>query len=1342
MAEIGIRRFAVALAAALAAGAAFATQTMRLDDKTPWQTLPASNNFERVPSAAEWAAKGLRYDKKQVHCEWRRREFALPDGWEHDRLKLDFWRIDGNAIAFVNGRRAGEALGPYCEVEFTGLARAGTNVLEVFVTRNYTGVSRTAESDVLRSGSRGPKGENWTYDRWPLDISGPVDVIRLPRPAAVTDVFMKTSVRKWEVEAEVEVDASQDGKATVGCRVMDASGATVKKLPSVQAQVRKGLNKVVLKDGWKDPKLWDVGQPNLYRAVVSVCGADGREVDSKTVEFGFREVWTEGRSVYLNGHVQRFRVEGAWFGLTRNSVGLLQALGRNMVLDQPHPNKWWYFAWWKDCAVLDQEMLWVCDNYGICLQEPVPTVNRVTPVFRDPRFKDAYADETLRFMRRYRNHPSIILWAISMNYINPKSGIHPDQLGQRATKVTSEREEVVEWALAKVKELDPTRLVYTHADGNVGDIASGNCYPNITPVQEVGDYLEVWREKGDMPYLASEYDAPFNGTWFKAAGKPAIAEIGAINLGPRAYDDVSLGVQTNLAHAKNAGGLNGMKEFAKDDPVFWTVEKLYVDATDRSWRMDGATGWHHFHVASYGRPTVKETRGGRTFERAIPYGQMTEPFRGRPEWLSSNFYNHAANMQDLLAFVGGHGRHTDRTHTFRAGEAIEKSLCLAWDGSRPLAVDYELTFSQADGRGAAVVGSGRKELRPGDICQLPVTFLAPQVKERTDYRLTMKVTGFGGSAVTDSVSLTVFPAAFEPLKTARRVKLYDPAGKSGWVVSLVAGATALMGEPDVVAAALDPEKDLLVVGREALQVNGKLPYRPDDVAKGLKVVVLEQQPAVWEAWGFKCIEPMPRKVFAGAGVGAALFAGLKESDLSYWRGDSTLFQPFKLPRPKDFSPHPKGSNRHGVASTVFATPTEPGFLPLLTAEFDLAYSPLLQYRDGRGAVLFSSLDFTGRADGTEPAARAFAKNLLAYADSLSGAQDRRVKVNYGRRAADTDKFLKDGGLVLNVGFGTNELAKCGVKSEPRATMRPVPDGELALFAERSLTYFREPLEYAAVTEKGACTDGLWFRRGSECFLQCDPGYFKAKFARSPDEQANTWLSTGHLHDLVSRAVTYLGAAPSPALRGEMSNVRHKPGFENLRVWHVIGPYWTNPALPVTNRLDIAHSPEAKALAGDLNPNFVYPNERGKDLDFRTSVSADDNNCVDLRKAFPGEQVSEETVAYAIKTIHSDTDRDALLRLGFDWYMKVYLNGELVEDWSAGLGCNPRANMKRCILHLKKGDNVLVFKQRAGAGGFCFWANLSEPGLPVDANAVYVRETASPVYEKGRGTGGEYFYTYW
>ena len=1342
-AELKMRfRFACALAGALVVGTSFGTQVVRLDEKAKWLTLPASNNFARVPSPAEWAQKNLRYDAKKVHCEWKRREFALPPGWESDRLRLDFWRIDGNAIVFVNGRRAGEALGPYCEVDFTGLAHAGTNVLEVFVTRNYTGVSRTAESDVLRSGSRGPKGENWPYDRWPLGISGPIDVIRLPRPAAVTDVFVKTSVRKWEIEAEVEVDASQDGAATVSCRILDAKGATAKTLPSASAKIRKGVNKVVLKDAWKDPKLWDVGQPNLYKAVVSVCGADGREIDAKTVEFGFREVWTEGRSVYLNGHVQRFRVEGSWFGLTRNSVGLLQALGRNMILDQPHPNKWWYFAWWKDCAILDAELLWVCDNYGICLQEPVPTVNRVVPVFHDPRFKAAYADETLRFMRRYRNHPSIILWAISMNFINPKSGIHPDQLGQRATSVTTEREAVCDWALAKVKELDPTRLVYTHADGNVGDIASGNCYPNITPVQEVADYLEIWREKGDMPYLASEYDAPYDLTCFKANGRPAIAEIAAINMGPRAYDGVAWSVQTNLASASASYNMHCLKDFADADPVFWSMEKGYVEATDRAWRMDGATGWHHFHGASYGNPVVQKKRGGRVVSVKIPYNKFETPFSGRPEWLSSNFYIHAANMQDLLAFIGGHGRHTDKTHVFRGGETIEKSLCLVWDGARPLKIGYELVFSAADGKNATRVDAGSKELKPGDICQLPVSFPAPQVKARTDYRLSMKVTGFGDAAVTDSIDLTVFPAAFEPLKTARRVKLYDPAGKSAWVLSVVKDATALAGEPGTVAASLDPAKDLLVVGREALRVNGELPYRPSDVAKGLKVVVLEQQPDVWEAWGFNCIEPMPRKVFAGVGLGAGLFKGLKESDLSYWRGESALYPAFKLPRPKDFSPHPKGSNRHGLASTVFATPTEPGILPLLTAEFDLAYSPLLLYREGKGAVVFSSLDLAGRADGTDPAAQAFAKNLFACVDSLACDQSRRVKVNYGTRAADTDKFLGDGGLVLNVGFGTNELAKCGVKAEMRRTMRPVPEGELALFAERRLTYFRAFLDYAAITEKGACTEGLWFRRGNECFLQVDPGFFRRKFAKSQKELENTVLSSSHLHDLVSRAVTYLGAEPSPALKGEMASIRHKPGFENLATWHVIGPYWTNPALPVTNRLDIVHSAEAKALAGDLNPNFVYPNERGKNLDFRTSVTADGNNCVDFKKAFPDEQVSEASVAYAIKTIHSDTERDALLRLGFDWYMKVYLNGELVVDWSAGLGCNPRANMKRCVLHLKKGDNTLVFKARAGAGGFCFWANLSEPGLPFDAEASYEKPPASPLYEKGRGRGGEYFYTYW
>ena len=1345
-----------ALVVGLIAGAVRASET-RSDVLTGAASVPARTP-DALPAADVWAnpkaawtgPDGKRIPERgqgAVNCVWLKHSFVVPEGWEKDRLQLDFHRIDSYGILFVNGKRVGELLHPSLQVEITSFAVPGTNEVVIFGTRDYTGLSIGPETDPLRDGARGVRsGRKFAWHEWPMPaVSGPVDLIRLPRPAAVVDAFVKTSVRKWTIDVDVDLDASEDVGGLfapgliVSCTVYDSDFNQVKRLPQKTVEVKRGRSVVTLSDTWKDPKLWDIGQPNLYYAVVGVFNSKGEQVDTKTFRFGFREVWTEGRSVILNGHRQRFMLEGLWFGLTRNTVGLWKKLGRTLMLNQPHPNKWWYFSWWHDCPLRADAVVDICDTEGFAFEEAVPTMNRTVGVFSDPLFKKSYRKEAEIWMRRYRNNPSLLLWTISMNFINPKSGIHPDLIGQRTDKIESHRQEVCDWALGAIKEIDPTRLVYTHADGNIGDIASGNCYPNITPVQEIRDYLEMWTQKGDMPYLASEYDAVYDGTYQKAGGFPALAEIYAINRGPEAYDLLSERVATNYPSFKggvaNAGV--GLKDFVKDDPVYWGVQSLYVQATDRHWRMDGATGWHYFHGGNYGKP-----KGMRSLD------QLDEYQSGRPEWLSPNFDIHSRDSQLFNAYIGGVPRHTDQTHTYWGGTRAEKAVCLVWDGAKPLEVTLA-TFlgpKTADPKARPQrVFQQKVTVRPGDTLSVPFTFTVPNVKARGDYTLSLAVTGWKrGVTVRDSFDITVFPAQ-PPVrrgqrrlleKLARRVVVFDPQGKSGWLTNLVETVAWTNGFK------LVAEKDLLVVGREALAVNDRLPWTAEELAAGLKVVVLEQKPETFEAWGFHCFEFMPRNVFPGAAFAKDIMTGLEAGDLSYWRGSPDLLPEFKLYRVHDFSPHPKGSNRHTMASTVFAQPTKSGFLPLLVCELDLEYSPLVRYADGRGAIYFSSLDFTGRADGTEPAATIFAKNFLAYAAKAEVDASYEVKVNVGARAADTDAFLAKGGRVLNVGFGVEELKKLGIAAAETTALRPVPDGEMAEFADRRLTYFRAPLRYAAITEGSASTGGMWYRRGNEYFLQpAETGFFG--IYTNAHACGSLGYSKEHLKDLIVRARTFIGERPAKGLREEMASVNHKPTFAPLNVWHVIGPYWCDPLGDASNKLAVVHSCESAALKGDLNPNYTYPNEKGEQLDFRTSARARPDGAIDLRQYFKG-QTDETSIGYAVKTVTAKEAHKAVLRLGFDWYMKVYLNGELVADYADGLGCNPRANMKACVLELKKGENVITLKLRSGAGGFCFWANMSEEGMDLSGyrpGQLAITQT-SWLYDDGRGLGWNYFYTYW
>ena len=105
-------------------------------------------------------------------------------------------------------------------------------------------------------------------------------------------------------------------------------------------------------------------------------------------------------------------------------------------------------------------------------------------------------------------------------------------------------------AEAIVRQLDPERIVYHHASGNLGSMHAINFYPNFAPVQELSDWFEHWATKGVKPVFTCEYGAPFTWDWsmyrgwykgersFGSAAVPwefCFAEWNAQFLGDRAY---------------------------------------------------------------------------------------------------------------------------------------------------------------------------------------------------------------------------------------------------------------------------------------------------------------------------------------------------------------------------------------------------------------------------------------------------------------------------------------------------------------------------------------------------------------------------------------------------------------------------------------------------------------------------------------------------------------------------------------------------------------------------------------------------------------------------------------
>jgi beta-galactosidase len=252
--------------------------------------------------------------------------------------------------------------------------------------------------------------------------------------------------------------------------------------------------------------------------------------------------------------------------------------------------------------------------------------------------------------------------------------------------------------------------------------------------------------------------------------------------------------------------------------------------------------------------------------------------------------------------------------------------------------------------------------------------------------------------------------------------------------------------------------DLLVIGKAALTPDGPAP----DISRvrdGLRVILFEQTADVLEKrFGFRVQEYGLRRVFSRV-PDHPLLAGLTDENLHDWQGAATIL-PSRLTgytmRPRYGSsiewcgmllPRAyRAGNWGNVASVLIEKPTRGDFLPIVDGGYSLQYSPLMEYREGKGMVLLCQMDVTGRSE-PEAAAERLVANMLNYVCSYSAPAVRQA-VYVGPDAGR--KHLEQMGLTLGVyeggAPGTDEVLVLGpgaarsVAGNAEAVRRWVSDG--------------------------------------------------------------------------------------------------------------------------------------------------------------------------------------------------------------------------------------------------------------------------------------------------------------
>jgi len=370
------------------------------------------------------------------------------------------------------------------------------------------------------------------------------------------------------------------------------------------------------------------------------------------------------------------------------------------------------------------------------------------------------------------------------------------------------------------------------------------------------------------------------------------------------------------------------------------------------------------------------------------------------------------NNLPLLTYIGGKpAAFTSKDHNFYPGEAVEKQLIVINNSRETVKCECEWSFGLPQSVAAkreATVATGQQE-------RIPLRFELPAALVPGKYELSATVTFSNGESQTDSFSINVIPRP-QASSVAAKVALFDPKGETG----------KLLNGMGVECQPVDTNADLsaydtLIVGKAALSVDGPAPDI-SRVREGLKVIVFEQTADVLEKrFGFRVAEYGLRWVFKRV-PDHPLLAGIADEHLRNWRGEATI-----LTSRLKYEMRPRygttvqwcdilvtrlwrRGNRGNVASVLIEKPARGDFLPILDGGYSLQYSPLMEYREGKGMVLFCQMDVTGRTE-TDPAAETLARNILQYVSVWKPAPSRNA-VYVGDAAGK--KHLEFAGVSLGI----------------------------------------------------------------------------------------------------------------------------------------------------------------------------------------------------------------------------------------------------------------------------------------------------------------------------------------
>jgi beta-galactosidase len=670
------------------------------------------------------------------------------------------------------------------------------------------------------------------------------------------------------------------------------------------------------------------------------------------------------------------------------------------------------------------EVLKAADDTGMLISQSQPHFSAYDWDGPDADRINGYAHHAAFYARVAGNHPSVVFYSTSHNATGYAQDMNPDQIGARTRMEGPSPSKNVPKALSAeviVKKLDPSRILYHHASGNLSSAYVCNFYGNWIPAQEMNEWFGNWAKNGELPAMLLEYATPFTWDfgmyrgWYK--GKRAfgealvpwefcLAEWKAQFMGDKAYS-ISEFEKENLrweAMKFKAGKVWGRSEYpygfdssVHDDRNIVLAEHHASNwRAFRTWGVSGVNSmWHFTQYWRLKKNVEKKPKYFKTdWENIQKPGYSPDLIMRQRERFDMGYEMTdweetiaakaiTENQGPLLAYIAGKPENfTDKAHNFLPGETFEKQIIIVNNSRQAINCQCKWVLNLND----PLAGNQDINILTGDQQRIPLKFDLPSDLLPGEYEIKADFIINKNIKLTDSFRIHIMAGKRKP-QVNSVIALFDPEGDTAKLLDKFGIAYK------VVEAVSDlPGIEILMIGKGALTTDG---FCPDitSVREGLKVIIFEQTAEVLEQrFGFRVQEYGLRKVFQRI-AGHPVFDGINETNLRDWKGEATIIPPklegapaykwcgISVPRAW------RCGTRGNVASVLIEKPSCGNFMPLADGGFSLQYSPLMEYREGRGMVLFCQMDVSGRTED-DPAAEMLAGNIISYTSGWKPASNR------------------------------------------------------------------------------------------------------------------------------------------------------------------------------------------------------------------------------------------------------------------------------------------------------------------------------------------------------------------